>query len=370
MTPGARLLRERASDECWRHEDFLIRADEAVSITDHWQPVAAFGRSFESATRHEICLPDAEDSSLPSTQERMNGSSANRPEIDPADPRAWELEPSHLLETYAPTPDAVEFPLPHFDSEARRTFYSRDAFDRPLLRAADFKAKMIVNASGLTSTRGRARLEHVLVDLFADRPDAQTYRVWWDLAKLVDDAAVAELTVELKELWDETPAFWLYRVAPNVPPRFHENARNQFSWRGALRIAARLPWECAEHLLNHDRLSDWRDLEGPCPGFWSFAAFSEVLASGDEAEAAALDAFRRNHRGNVHARAIDQGGRWPGRVTVVRKHTGCVGPKETARLNHIYEIWCAKRDNREPPPPPDSKSRRRKARKFGGSKPK
>lgn len=322
----------------WRDEDFHAKPDTARVLVDPW-----LGRSAKASRPVHIAETSGNGAEASAEAQRE----APILEADAVEMKAWDYE---LGGRFKPPPPitAVELPIPHFDPFSRHQALGRDPFESPPLRGAEFKSRMIARLSGIASPWGKAKLVRILWDMFEEHPSAQVYRVWLDLAPHIDDPAVVQLGIELKQLWEDTPAYWLYRVAPDLPPRFHEGARLHFSWRGAFRIAASLPHERADNLLNPRGLDDWLDLEGPCPGFWSFAKYVETAATGNEAELAAFQALCRNRRRRLFDRTAEMLGSWQGPRSVARLHTGSVGPDQVRSMARTYETWLANLEGREP----------------------
>jgi len=254
---------------------------------------------------------------------------------------AWRAE--DLGEAPAPVPPTFEdwaAPLPQFDPDAGRRPDSLEFLAAPRTpRGAEFKARMAAALSAIATLWERKRAVRAWTELFEDWPTSSTYHAWQLLAPAIESANVVELVLDLRRTWDSNPSFWMYRPAPNAAPRQHETNRTQLSWRAALRMAEAVPDVTAEELLNTDLIMEWYELDEPCPGFWSFASYVEVIATGDEAETAALASLRALGRARIAERTLAT------RTTKVARCNafGSDSAIRVAELSDRYKLWARKR---------------------------
>jgi hypothetical protein len=233
--------------------------------------------------------------------------------------------------------------LPHFDPLINRYKGIYDRFDEPLRRGGKFKAWAVANLSAVCTPWERGRLSRILENIFEEYPSAAAHRRWLDIAPEIEDTATVELAYELKVAWDETPAFWCFRKGPNSLPDFNESARGQFSWRSAFDVACADPSVPVDELLDLALLDDWRDLPGPCPGYWSFASYVKLIATGDEADTAALKALTRMGRSRSMASFEFE----MSAPKVARMHSGVAVGDAAIKLERAYQQWVAKHDAKE-----------------------
>lgn len=197
----------------------------------------------------------------------------------------------------------AEVDLPGFDPSATVARSVSDVFDRPHAFRSDTRAGMLARETAIASPEGRARAARVFGDALDEQRWPKLFQSWMRLAPQVDCPRVLALAFDLREYWEDSPHLWLHRTAPNRPGTYSEGARTHFSWRRALAMAEAAPHRSAAMLLDDDLIDEWSELGAPCPGFWNFADYAELRATGDEAEAAVLAVlayFGRERRGLRH----------------------------------------------------------------------
>jgi hypothetical protein len=310
-----RTLIESGNDCRWSNADYELRDGNVVPLFDPWAPA--------QKTEPEVLEPEA-------------------PPEPPAEPNQdfW-FSVGLRGEVQEPIQTDFDCPkLPHFNPHLSRKNDFVVEFDEPLLRGARFKAKIVAMQSAIATPWERARLSNTLEDLFDEYPSSGTYRRWLEVASEIEDAEIVELAVELKRTWDQTPEYWYFRTGPNSAPQFHEKAQAQLGWGTALRIAASNSAEIVDHLMNTEMLDDWRDLPGPCPGFWSFGSYVELMAVGDEFETSTVAALTQIGQTKLRSTFMFE----TAAPKVARIHSGVVFGEAARVLEDAYQAWVAKHE--------------------------
>ena len=284
----------------WSGEDYLGTAEPTTDLEDHWAATPPRGAVAELGTAVAASDPFENDVAATHTAETEEVPAANEVRAVPI----GEVSAFGDFDEFAAAANDVagwhghgEPDLPFFDPAATAAPVLADVFAGRHAWRVGTRAGILALATAIPHRHGRELAARVFEEALVEARWPGFFRSWLDLAPSLECPRVIALAIELKEHWDDSPHLWRFRDAPGRPSRQHGGARGQLGWRRALAMAEARTHDPVWRILDEDLMADWEDLGEPCPGFWSFAEWLEVMCCGDEAEVHSLGLVAVRGRG-------------------------------------------------------------------------
>lgn len=167
--------------------------------------------------------------------------------------------------------------LPFCRADRRVAWFDPAVFAVPFQQSALAKAKRILDIAPPFSTRFGKILLARFEGIFRVRSDARFFRTMQKLADECEDADLLSRAVAVRDLWGETPEFWLMRRGRSAVV-LQGSGAGTLGWNEALQIAACRCDYPADAVINTDWVDRWRRLQSGEEGFPSFAKFAALCA--------------------------------------------------------------------------------------------